>query len=128
MTYIYGLAVVFIFLILCNMVIAVLGDTYNKHNDNKDMVAKTAKFSLLSAANPMLPKWEKWSKTKEDEPVFMIVIQPVDDECAKEDDWHDDAGLNLQSMKDSINDLETNLIKMQNKFKSDIEVEMIREQ
>ena len=31
-------------------------------------------------------------------------------------------------MKDSINHLETNLIKMQNKFKSDIEMEMIGEQ
>ena len=74
MTYLYCVAVIFIFLIMCNMVIAVLGDTYGTHNDNKDMVAKTAKLSLLSAANRMLPKWEKWSKTKEDEPVFMIII------------------------------------------------------
>ena len=91
MTYFYGGSIVFIFLILANMTIAVLGDVYNKHNDNKEMIGKTAKLSLLSGANPTLPKWEKWGKTNEDEPVFMIVIKPVDDECDKDEDWRDEA-------------------------------------
>ena len=94
MTYFYGGSTLFIFLVLTNMIIAVLGDVYNKHNDNKEMISKTAKLSLLSGANPTLPKWEKWEKywkTKKDEPVFMIVIKPVDDECDKEEDWRDEA-------------------------------------
>ena len=102
-----------------NMTIAVFMDIYMKYTGNKDMVVKTMKFSLLTAVNPMLPKLRK---TKEDEPAFMIVIKPVDDERDKEEDWQDDKGLIMLEMKESINDLETNLIKMQNTFKNDTEV------
>ena len=70
--------------ILLNMVIAVLGDTYDKVTEKRAQWVKLLKMKVLNSLIPVLPNKEK----QDVEDVFMIIVKPIDDPGNAEEDWN----------------------------------------
>ena len=103
----FGLYLAFVNVLMLNIVIAILSDTYDKITEKRDKWVKNLKIKLLSSLIPVLPNKEKQDVVD----VFMIIVKPIDDKGSGEDDWSGKINKIVEMAQDSNNTLERNLIK-----------------
>ena len=69
---------------MLNMLIAIMGDSFDYAQENKDRFSTQTKLDILSTQAPALRQKENFDEEK----VFMIIVRPDDAEGDLEDDWH----------------------------------------
>ena len=69
---------------MLNMLIAIMGDSFDYAQENKERFSTQTKLDILSTQAPALRQKENFDEEK----VFMIIVRPDDDEGDLEDDWH----------------------------------------
>ena len=113
----YALFLAMMNVLIINILIAVLADSYAKVTEKRDKWAKNLKIQLLSSLIPVLPNKEK----QDVEDIYMIIVKPIGDKGNGEEDWTGKINKIVEMTQESNNALERNLIKRQKKFKADIQ-------
>ena len=68
---------------MLNMLIAIMGDTFDRAMENRIRFGISSKLDILKSQSALISQVDK----KESEEVFMIVVRPLEMEEDGEDDW-----------------------------------------
>ena len=104
-------------LTLLNMLIAIMGDSFDYATENRERFAIKTKLEILSALAPSLPQIDEI----QEENTFLIVVSPSEvDECEADESWQGTINKVLYLTKKSIRVLEEELKKRMGKQQSEI--------
>ena len=81
----FFIATFFTMLTMLNMLIAIMGDSFDYATENRERFAMKTKLDILGAIAPSLPQ----TTEQDEENLFMIIASPAeDDECAADESWN----------------------------------------
>ena len=100
---------------MLNMLIAIMGDSFDRSMENKERFGIKTKLEILSSLAPVMLQ----KSAENEEKLFMIVVEPQDTEDDINDDWEGSINKVTKIMQKAIAAQETTLTR---KIKGEIEV------
>ena len=110
----FSLATFFVQITMLNMLIAIMGDSFDRSMENRERFGIMTKLEILASNAPVMIQK---SAAEDAEILFMIVVEPLDNEDNDDDDWTGSINKVTKIMKNAIEAQETTFAK---KVKSEI--------
>lgn len=87
-------------LVMLNMLIAIMGDTFERVIENRDVNATKTKLELMS---DLVSTLKQTGKPGDEKKYFMFIVMPDDDQVDDEDDWEGSVNKITRLTSESIN-------------------------
>lgn len=108
-------------LTMLNMLIAIMGDTFSRVYENKEVNATKTKITLMSDLAAMVADDKVDENKKEEENVFLFVVSPDDDSAEGGDEWEGSLNKMTKIFDKRIGALEHTLSKHMENFGTQFE-------